>query len=118
MDHHQLSPPTVHTQNFYQLSTIYLFVYEILFHTHQPTPMSKLLETKDERMSDQSNYVQSSPRNFGRNKQTEIVRTHKAPIRLQVVRCNFWTDRQQQQKRNTALNMDRRNIMNPAVELV
>jgi len=48
--------------------------------------------------------------------QTEIVRTHKAHRRLQVLRLNFWTARVQQ-RWNTALDMDRRNVSNPDDEL-
>ena len=74
--------------------------------------MSKVLEAKGERMSDQSKEAHSFPRKFSRNKQTEIVRIHKVHIRLQVERSNFWTDRVKQKKRNTVLNMDRRNVRN------
>ena len=58
MDHHQLSVSShgAHTQNFYQLSTISLFVYEIpLSQPHTNTPISEMLEATDERKSDQSN---------------------------------------------------------------
>ena len=78
------------------------FVYKIPFHV-DARPMSKVLETKEERMSDQSKEAHSFPRKFSRNKQTEIVRIHKVHIRLQVERSNFWTDREKQNKRNTAL---------------
>ena len=81
--------------------------------------MPNVLGAKDECISDQSNQDHSFPtRKFSRNKHTEIVRTHKAHIRLQVERSNFWTERQQQKKRNTALKMDGQNIRNPDHELV
>jgi len=60
--------------------------------------MSKLLEAKDERMSDQSKEAHSFRSKFSRNKQTEIVRIHKVHIRLQVERSNFWTDREKQKE--------------------
>lgn len=117
MDELQLSPPTVRTHKISTNSVRFpWFVYEIPFHA-DTRPMSKVLEAKEERMSDQSKEAHSFPRKFSRNKQTEIVRIHKVHIRLQVERSNFWTDREKQNKRNTALNMDRRNVRNPELQL-
>jgi len=54
MDELQLSPPTVCTHKISTNSVRFpWFVYEIPFHA-DTRPMSKVLETKEERMSDQS----------------------------------------------------------------
>jgi hypothetical protein len=44
--------------------------------------------------------------------------TQNRPEIEYLLRSNLWTDRQQQKKRNTVLNIDRRNVRNPDDELV
>ena len=56
-------------------------------HTHHiPAPSSKVVEAKYARMKDQSDSSHSFPRKFSCNKQTEIVCSHRANLRLQVER--------------------------------
>jgi hypothetical protein len=95
MSINSMSPPTACTHKF--LPTQYNFSFRLWnsishtrthAHTHTHTPKSIVLEAKDERMNDQSNQVHSFTRIFSHNKQTEIVQTHKAHIRLQVERSN------------------------------
>jgi len=119
-----VSPPTARTAKF--LPILYDFPVRLrnsLSHTQTHTKyksvhtlMPKVSEATDERMSNQT-LRPLIPRNCSHTKKTETVRTHKTQIRLQVERSNFWTDRQQQKKRNTVHNMDGWNIRNPDHEL-
>jgi hypothetical protein len=70
MDHiNSGGPPTVHTQNFYQLWKDF----PVRLGTDT---LSKVVQAKYERMKEQSFQAHSFPRNSSRNKQNKIVRTH------------------------------------------